>query len=300
LKPLTGATEEQLEGLLFLVSDERKHIATDHRYRDGEKFNGVVAHVNNSFIDTRKRNRQQDEQDVLKAADEDCKASTEAFDRETKQREKELRDRQKEQRDALIENHQREITALDDHWKSPGKFRLYNRSSTKLTIMRRQLAWLLVQCRFREAEEVRRLVDEETREEEAESHRAMQRDYDEALAKLLARQQEELETFDEGAALQVQKYLQDRATDRKVLENRGRKIAAREEIAADPQRLWNHQQAARARAIAANVGKRPVPSAKMSRKDIKDKDVAILNLPPLASRRKSARKLKKGKHHDEE
>jgi hypothetical protein len=219
LKPLAGATEEQLENLLYLVSTERKAIATHHRYRDGDKYNGVVSHVDYAFIDARKKNRQQREQETLKSAEAGCKAETEAFDRETKQREKELRDHQKEQRDALLASHQAELDALEEHWKTPTKFRLYNRASNNLTVLRRQLAFLLVQCRFKEAEDVRRMVDEETRFEEEENHLVMQRDYDEAVKKVIARQAEELATFDNKAAVQVQTYLQDRAVERKVHEN---------------------------------------------------------------------------------
>jgi hypothetical protein len=38
----------------------------------------------------------------------------------------------------------------------------------------------------------------------------------------------------------------------------------------------------------------------LARKDIKDSDVAILNLPPLASRRKPPKKEKKAQNEDEE
>jgi hypothetical protein len=84
LKPLAGATEDQLANLLHFVSTERKAIAAKRRYREGETFNGVVSHVDFSFIDTRKKNRQQAEQETLKADEGDCRAGTDSFDRETK------------------------------------------------------------------------------------------------------------------------------------------------------------------------------------------------------------------------
>jgi hypothetical protein len=148
------------------------------------------------------------------------------------------------------------------------------------------LSFLLVQCRFKDAEEVRRLVDQETHAEEEGNYGTMKRDYNAAQKILLEKQKGELETFDQRGEVQLQKYLQDRAVKRRQYENEGRKLAAKREIAADPERLWNHEQAKRSRAIAGTVGMPFVPSARMRRKDIKDKDVAILSLPPLAPRRK--------------
>jgi hypothetical protein len=286
LDPLAGATERQLENLLYLVASERKSVAVGHRYREGEKYNTVVSHVDHVIAQTRKRNRQQEEQSVVKAAAAECRAELDAYDRETKALDRELKERQKQQRDALAAAHQRELDEFEEHWQAPAKFRLYNRATNALTVLRRQRAFLLVQCRFKEAEEAARLIAEETRAEEADSHAAMQRDYDEALKKVVAKQGEEMETFEARAAVQIQKFHQDRATERRVYENRGRKISAREEIAKDKDALWNHQKTHRARAIAEDAGKLPVRSAKLSRGDIADRDVAVLNLPPLASRRK--------------
>jgi hypothetical protein len=85
-----------------------------------------------------------------------------------------------------------------------------------------------------------------------------------------------------------------------VYENLGKKIMTREEIVADPEKLWNLEQARRSHAIVGNIGKPQLPSAKLARKDIRDSDVAILNLPPLASRRKHAKKEKMAQNEDEE
>jgi hypothetical protein len=298
LKPLAGATEDQLGNLLLLFAGERKRIAAEHRYREGEKYNGVVVHVDACFADARKRNRQQAEQATLKAAEDDCRADTDGFDRETKRLERELREHQRTQRESLVAAHARELDELEEHWRSPAKFRLYNRPSNRIITLRRQHALLLVQCRFRDAEEVHRMIDDETRNEEAESHRGMQVDYDAALKMVLARQEEEVAVFDDRAGVQVQKFLQDRAIERRVYENRGKKIAAKEEIAADAEKLWIHEQGKRSQAIVGNIGRPLMPSAKLARKDIKDADVAILNLPPLSSRRKNPKKEKRAKRDD--
>jgi hypothetical protein len=237
---------------------------------------------------------------MLKVAELACKADTDAFDRETKCLEKEMREHQRIQRDELAATHQRELVELEEHWKTPAKLRLYNRASNKLATLRRQLAFLLVQCKFRDAEEVCRMVEEEARLEEAESHRAMQVDYDAALKLELMRQSYEITGFDTSADMQFQKSIQDIGIQRSVYENLGKKITTREEVVTDPEKLWNLEQARRSHAIVGNIGKPQLPSAKLARKDIKDSDVAIQNLPPLASRGKHPKKEKKAQNENEE
>jgi hypothetical protein len=107
------------------------------------------------------------------------------------------------------------------------------------------------------------MVEEETRLEEVESHRAMQVDYDAALKLMLMRQADELTGFDTRADMQVQKSLQDRAIERRVYENLGKKITTREEIVVHPEKLWNLEKAKRSHAIVGNIGKPQLPSAKL-------------------------------------
>jgi hypothetical protein len=64
-------------------------------------------------------------------------------------------------------------------------------------------------------------------------------------------------------------------------------------MAGDAEKLWNHEQGKRAHEIAGNAEMAVVPSAKLSRKDIADQDVAILSLPPLALRRKAQKSTEK-------
>jgi Fe2+ transport system protein B len=154
--------------------------------------------------------------------------------------------------------------------------------------LRRQLAFLLVQCRFKDAEEVRRLVDEQTKAEEMENSIAMQRDFDEAIKKLEVRQAEEIRTFETGARVQREKFAQNRTVARRLYENRGKKLAAREEIVKDPERLWNRTQSARIGEIVQHCQQRPLPSTKLTRSDIKDRDVAILSLPQLSVKAKKS------------
>jgi hypothetical protein len=293
LKPLAGATEDQLENLLFLMNTERREVATRHRYREGEKLNGVVAHVDRTVVDTRKKNKQHAEQEILKAAETSCKAELDVFDRDTKRGEKELREHQKHQRNVLESQHQTELDELEEHWKSRKQFALYNRPTNKLMILRRQLAFALVESRFKDAEALRKIVDDETKFEEAENHLIMQRDYMEALQKTNCRQAEELTMFDDEATLEMQDFLQTRAAERRVLEIIGKKIAAREAIAADAEKLWILQQAKRSHAIVGNIGKSICPCVKLRIGDINYNDAEILNLPPLESKRKRPKTVRK-------
>jgi hypothetical protein len=280
-------SDDRFEELRYLVTQERKAIASQHQYREGQRYNAILAHVDNCYLWSRKLDRQREEQEAVRDAEARHQVELEQFDHETSRLEKQLLERQREQRESLAIAHQGDMDAFDEHWRSAAKFRMYNRASNRLTILRRQLAFLLVQCRFEEAQEVRRLVDSVTKDEECDNHRLMQHDHDVAQAIIETKHKEELDTFDKRALLQLQKLQQDRAVMRRLYENRGRKLAARGEIASDIDRLWNQQQSQRVVEAVAKSTKPAVPSTKMKRDDIKDPDVAILNLPPLSARRKN-------------
>jgi hypothetical protein len=243
LDPLS-ASEEQFEELHYLITEERKQVAIQHKYREGQKYNRVVSHVDHFYDRTRKINMQQHEQTVLKVATEDNRAELEELDRETKRLEKALFDGQNEKRKRLLMSHEQQLDKFKKHWGSTGKFRIYNKSSNHITMLRRRLALLLVQCRFKDAEEVR-LVEQGMKAEEEGSHSMMQRDYDVAFVLLENKQRMEVATFEEAAAVELQELHQDRAIARGLYESRARKIAARIEIAGDMDRLWNQGQTQR-------------------------------------------------------
>jgi hypothetical protein len=283
---LADCTETQLEELLFTFGQDRKRLAAQHKFKEGFKTNEAVDYVDKVFLGTRKVNAQRSEQAAVKEMSGEFKVDCADFDKQTKEMESDLLKQQQHQREELAASHARELDEFDKRWKSVGKRRMYNRASNHVTILRRQLAFMLVQGRFRDAEEVNKLVEQATKFEEAENTLSMQKDFDEALKKLQDKQASEVGTFEAAASVQRQRLAQDRAVARKLYDNRGKKLAAREEIAADRERLWNRQQSLRIEQIVHRT-QRPFPSTKMTRADIKDRDCAILTLPLVKHRRPS-------------
>lgn len=287
-------TLDQYEELLYCLTEERKSLATNHKYREGARLNNAVEFVEQAFLKAKKTEMQKGSMETFEKGEKDFNDKFEDYDKKTEQMKKDLLDKQKRQRDTLNAVHQKELDDFDAHWKSPAKQRLYNRASPQLTSMRRQLAFMLVDCRFKDAEEVRAIVDRRTQFEEKENHMLMQHDFDEALKKLKAKQALETESFEEKAEVEREKLKQDRAKQRVGWENRAKKIAAKGEVVKDMDRLWNHEKNQR----IANLSKTcasvaaSLPSTKLTRKDIADQEMVVLTLPPLNNRRAAPKSRK--------
>ena len=289
---LTGASVEQLEDLLFMLSQERKQLAAEHNYREGIRYNRAIDYVTRLYDQERKSVVQQAASATLKAEEKQFNEEFDSFDKNTDRMIRELADQQRERRRALQEAHQKELDDLDLRWKAPKKQRMYNRASNQVTSLRMQHAFMLTQCRFDDAQAMAQIINERTTHERNESHFIMQHDFDESLKKVQARQADELDFFNESTRLQMEKLKQDRARLRVGFENRAKKFEARDGIVSDPDKLWNRTRNQR---IQANSRRRvaTLPSTKMTRRDIRDSDVAILDLPPLDNRRNNASRAKK-------
>jgi hypothetical protein len=289
-EPLTGVTEPQFADLLYACAYDRNEAAVSHKYQMGAKYNKAIAYVDRCYVRSQKQNLQTEERTAIKEARDSVKKQLDEFDEQSKVMEKALREDQQVQRDTLLLAQRKDMEQFEEHWKSEGKFRLYNRASNHLTTLRRQLAFLLVECKFEDAAHVQKLVDETRRAEEAESHFAMQKDCNDAVKILLARHAEEREFFEARKQVELEKLRRDRMVGRRFLENRARKIGARQEIADDTERLWNHHQLHRIAKASGMMSPPLTPCTKLTRTHLKDKDVAILTLPPVVVFPKRGRK----------
>jgi hypothetical protein len=117
-----------------------------------------------------------------------------------------------------------------------------------------------------------------------------QHDYDASRRHLEERQAAERQFFEDKAAVQVAQFERGRNVQRRVFENKQRKIGVRGEIARDPEKLWNLAQLQRLEdlsgAQAIRGANATLPSSKVTRSDIHDENVIILSLPPLSGRAK--------------
>jgi hypothetical protein len=159
---------------------------------------------------------------------------------------------------------------------------LYNRPSYRVTVLRRQQVLLAAQCRVEEADHVAKLIEEGVRQDEKEHARARQRDYEESMTKLKAKQAGELEFFDEQCVIEVAQLKQQREGLRKVISNKTKKVEKRQEMIKDVDRLWNATQAERLGQITAGSARgKKMPSSHIPIAAVDKLEGAFLALPPL-------------------
>lgn len=291
-EPLNNVTTEQFQELIYVLNQERKSLARDHRYKEGLKCNSTINHVNKYYEMAKKKENQAVAKEEFEEVNKQFEESFKKFDEETKQLERELINNQKNRRNLLRNSHREELEQFDKRWNSEKKQRIYNKSTNHLISLRRQLSFLLIQSRFEEAEAVQKEINERTKAEEIDHAEIYQNDYDIALRNVEEKQEQENQTFEENCVIELEKFRQDRNKLRQGYLNRQLKLKTKEEIIADPDKLWAHGQAERlGNSLRSSRNSSTItPSSKMKRSDIKDSDVASLSLPPLDNRRRSARR----------
>lgn len=294
-EPLLNVTTDQFEELLYILNQEKKAFARDHRYKDGYKCNNTIAHVTKYYDIAKKKENQNIAREEFNELNSKFVQSLKDFDTETKELEKELLNTQKDRRTKLQNSLEEELNEFDAHWNSAKKQRVYNRSTNNLNVLRRQLSLLLVESRFKEAEAVQKQVNQRTKVEEVDHHELMQSDHDTSLKLLKEKQIREMISFEEDCTFEMEKFRQDRTKLRQGYLNRQLMLKTKEDIISDPDKLWKHGQTERMRnTLRTSINKEEsIPSSKMKRSDIKESDVAILALPPLDNRRKSPKKTPK-------
>jgi hypothetical protein len=289
-------TERDYEELIFHLGQFRKERAAAHNYKDGLRINDAIRNVQRALTKKRKDSMQKEAKADYEQTLSSFQEELQEFDNETKRLLTSLQEQQEEQRQQLALIHEGQEKDHHEHWSSPAKYRLYNRASNQLTILRRQHSILLVQCRFGEAEEVNRQIESKIREEEAINHAMHQRDFEESLAYLHEKQKGERDCFEVTVDVQLAQFHRKRATQRKVYENKEKKIEVKGEIAKDSEKLWNLAQMQRLEDLsgmqAIRVSNSTLPSLKMSQRDIKDSNMIILSLPPLYVKPKREKKVK--------
>jgi hypothetical protein len=130
---------------------------------------------------------------------------------------KELEMENEERRKELADCHRRERVEHSARWQSPQKVRMYNRPSHGVLQLRRKEELLTAQCRFAEADEVSKILKEEMAKQEEERARIRQKDYEESLAKLEARQLAEIQWFDENAEIERERMRQKAARAKELV-----------------------------------------------------------------------------------
>ena len=284
-KAIQGEVLDNLEldvytRLIILLQQLRKQLALQHKYKDCIKINEAVQRVEQWKLEKQKKSLQEDAENKFEQDKSNFESRKRSFNMETENELKNLEEKHKRQRMELLAEHERQENELMNKWMSPSKVRHYNKSSSTLTVLRKQRALLLTQNRFKEAETLQQEIEELTKQELQFNHILHQKDFEAAQTLLQEKQKEELEFFENKIAVEVAVFKQRRGRNRRAYENLERKMLARQEEIKEPDRLWNTTALQR---NENNIGRnRSInPSSKIKKKDLGEADIAILPLPPL-------------------
>ncbi|OHT14675.1 hypothetical protein TRFO_14847 [Tritrichomonas foetus] len=292
-KKLKLNTQEEYESVIAELSTKRTYYAAKHKYAEAERYQNAIKFVRNSELQMRKNEIKEKASNAFLKKETTFKKTFLEFDQETKIEMDNLKNEIQAQREQMSQRHEDEIEALENLWKSQKKARLYNRPSKTLSTLRRQLNFMLTQCRFDEAKEVQKHIDEQANIEQKQNHEHMQHDFSEALRKLTEKQNEEKRFFEDRAQIRIRTFEQKRQRLRAGFENRARKLNAKKEVVTNPDRVWVSTQNQRI-GDDATMRRAPMkPTMKIAKKDIYEKEVVTLELPPLAMPKPKKAKTKR-------
>ena len=213
-EPLDDITVEQLQQLLFILNEERKMHAREHHYKEGLMCNSVIHHVSKFYeIAKKKRNGESQNDDF----------PLKEFDEKTIEIEKEIIARHADNRKKILSSQKVEI----------------ERVVKKEESLKRKLNYLLAQERFKEAEEVQKLIDIKKKEEEEEKSNSEGNDRsdelfdsDYSIVNLKEKNQQEILNFEENCKIELQKFREDRSKLRQEMINN--RVIIKEDIISTP------------------------------------------------------------------
>jgi hypothetical protein len=288
---LADVSERSFGFLLYYLQQLRKQKAAEHSYEQGKQLNDVISYVNCQYARARRNALQRAAVEDYESNRNDLEAALRAFEAEEKRQFAELEEELAREKERLKEEHEAQAQEHLERWNSAEKCRQYNRASNALTVLQKQHAQLLIQCRFEDAQAVNRLREARMHEEQAIQHAMHEKDFEESAKYLAEKQAAEDQFFEAKKEVQIAQFKRRKALERRVLENKEKKIEVKGKLAQDAEKLWNLAQVQRLEDLCdpetIRESEGPMPSSKMTKRDLQDPDVVILTLPPLARKTKS-------------
>ena len=282
LRPLYGLRNEEYEKILEELVADRKRNASSHNFSQSSRITDAIKHVEACQIQQKKYELQVEACQAYEQQVEQFKQNLSKFDQETDKMEEDLLAKQAEQKQKLIKVHQHEMKVLSDRWTARSMQRRYNHASFTLRNNKKQFRLLMLDCRFKEAEALKEVIDRMEKSEQADAIKQMQSDFEEAQKKLRVKQLGEIQNLDQKAELQIQQLRQRRGWLRQAFMNKKRKFEQRATQIADPDKLWNLNQLQRKEEIAAGAMlTTPNTAARLNDEDIADREDPTIPLPPL-------------------
>ena len=293
-EPIPNLPDEIYEQIIFSLSEDRKNFVIEHKFKEGAKINRAQEFTKQFQIFSQKQEVQKKAEDELKIFEINLKQEFDEFDKETKFLEKKLEEEINNKRIFLIEQHELELLNHENKWNSEEMQKQFNHASSELTTLRSQLASLLVQSRFEEAEKIEIVINNQKLKEEIKKSEIMKEKFIESEKKILEKQNSEIEFFETSMKIKLEKFHQQRLKLRLKLENKEKKVNTFRNNVLDKDKLWNRERIKKALETKQTPLNKTIikPSNKVKRQDIMEKEFTSLSLPPL----KSSRRFKKKKN----
>jgi hypothetical protein len=279
---LKGISSAVLESALVELMEQRRELAHNHRLRESARYQRAI----NRVLECHSTQMKLDVQEMALArhridariVDEEARE----YDLETRDLIREFKAVRDEGRNQLLERHNGELSRHTRQWGSRRMARMYNLPSHRVAMLRRQQTLLTVQCRFEEADAVARLLAERTLQNNIEQAKARQRDYEESFTKLKTKQTGEVEFFDHETEIQLAQLKQARRVARAPIDNKKKKMEAREAFLMDAERVWNARRHERMEKITTGTTMgQTFPSLHIQPEEVGKSDAARLPLPQL-------------------
>lgn len=304
LQPLENLSDDVYSAVLnSLIEDRNVHASAEH-FKECERLNHAIEHVNHCQMEQRKYNLQNESYQGMMDQLDDIEMQLTIFDAETKTLENDVIDQTNKQLNRVKEKHQKELDEIQDKWNEESKMRQYNRASPRLVFLRKQFKQLMRQCKFAEAEETKSLIQRLEIQEREKAEATMSTRFQDAVSKVEARQEEEVKFYQTKGDIRLKKLKVDRLKLREAITNKQKKVEEMRDVINDPDKLWNYNMSQKKKnQPSANSTTKSVfgttmmqNNANLSRltsRDFTDREETTLALPPLKLNRNTRRTAKK-------
>ena len=291
LQTLDDLADEVYQVIINSLIEDRNLYATQQNFKASQKYSVAIDHVSKCQLEQRKYNLQHESYNDMMDQMDGIKAQLQAFDNETNQMEADLRQKMESQIARIMENHEKELIDLQNKWNTENKMRQYNHASARLIFLRKQFKLYMRKCQFQEAEETKVMINRLEATEQDQAIKAIQARFDEAVAKVEAKQRDEIQFYRTRLDIRIKQLRQSRSKLREAITNRQRKVEQKGEIISDADKLWKYNQSQKAK-NGSNTQRSIITEAAISRlttRDLNEKEETTLSLPPLQLKRNQTR-----------
>lgn len=258
---------------------KRDELMISGSFAKSMKAQRAVDQAKTAQFESCKKQSQQEVLDEIAEKRNSLDSEYKRFKNEMKEREEDLDNGIKTYLNGIKTRHQEELQEFDDEWHSDTQLRRYNRSSAKLRALRHQQHLYMNVKRFDDAAQVCKIADQLQKEEAKESYRRMLNAYLTARELLVSKQTDEYKNAMMNAERKRDEFKYLKNNLERPFIKRIKNLEIEEEIAQDPDRIWNLKHRNDGDTISLLIGQRSTRNAIAKPANVTEFNT--LKLPPL-------------------